>query len=304
MTFWGKTQSGRRIPLGDPAQVAFSRDADAPADLLRVTFPSEKAWEELEEITVYREESPVFRGVIDEQNTTLSSSGLTVELIARSREALLLDNEACPGTYAGVTLETLEDRFLLPLGMTLGAGDRTAKAKSLSVTKGDNVWSVLAAFCSSLLGTVPYVDPDGRVQCGDSQGKTIVLHELLSATWSLRPCKRLGEVVLQSTRGTYDTPFRAEGGPLRRRYLSCGSGKDPRAMLSQGEQDSFRLTVTCPGELWPSRQDRVSVTVPGLGRFEDCPIQNARIRRDDGGLCTELTLKGGSSSVADATADT
>ncbi len=294
MIFWGTTCSGRRYLLGDPEQALFIRDADAPADELRAVFPADKVWEELQEVTVTREDVPVFRGLVDEQTAVLSPSGLTVELVCRSREALLLDNEACPGTLSGVTLETLEERYLLPLGLSLGAGDRTARAARLAVTKGESCWAVIARFCATVLGVTPFVDVDGRLQCvpAEETGHR-QLNAIQSARWELLPCKRLGDVVLQSARGTYDTVFPGEPGIRRRRYLARTAGKDPRALLAQSRLAGRRLRVTTPGEVWPARQEQVDLTVPGLGDFTGWRASSVRVRRDSQGLRTEWVLEGG-----------
>lgn len=292
MIFWGTTLNGDKLLLGEPAEAALSYDRDAPADLLRVKFPADRMWEELREVELYEKGEPAFRGVVDEQNTELSSAGLTVELVCRSREALLLDNEAMPESILSPSLALLETKLLAPLGLALGAGDRERKRGELVISKGESVWTVLERFCREFLGTQPAVDLDGLVQCEGVSGKSLGLKDVLSAQVNLLPCKRVTEVWQQSSRGTYDTPYRGEGrGVLRRRYLSMQSGKNPRQVLEDGERDSFLLTVTCAGAWWPGRNASASVTLPGMGRFENCPVRSVLYRRDKGGERTRLVLE-------------
>jgi len=292
--FWGTTLSGDRLLLGEPAEAALSYDRDAPADLLRVKFPADRMWEELREVELYEKGEPAFRGIVDEQNTTLSAAGLTVELVCRSGEALLLDNEAQPETILSPSLPLLEKKLLLPLGLALGEGDRERKRGELAVSKGESVWTVLERFCRDFLGTVPTVDFMGLVQCGGSPGKNVELEDVISAQADLLPCKRVTEVWQQSGRGGYDTPYRSEWrGAVRRRYLSMQSGKSPRQVLEEGVRNSFLLTVTCAGARWPGRNASASVTLPGMGRFENCPVRSALYRRDKAGERTRLVLEKG-----------
>lgn len=292
MTFWGTTIFGDRLLLGEPAEAALSYDRDAPADLLRVKFPADRMWEELREVEMYEKGEPAFRGVVDEQNTELSSAGLTIELVCRSREALLLDNEALPENILSPSLSLLETRLLTPLGLALGAGDTERKQGELVISKGESVWTVLERFCQEFLETEPYVDLDGLVQCGGLPGKSLELKDVISAQVNLLPCKRITEVWQQSSRGSYDTPYRSEGRNVpRRRYLSMQSGKNPHQVLEAGERNSFLLTVACAGAWWPGRNASASVTLPGVGRFENCPVQSALYRRDKSGERTRLVLE-------------
>lgn len=292
MIFWGTTLTGDRLLLGEPAEAALSFDQDAPADLLRVKFPADRMWEELREVEMCEKGEPAFRGIVDEQNTELSSTGLTVELVCRSREALLLDNEVMPENILSPSLALLETKLLAPLGLALGAGDAERKRGELVISKGESVWTVLERFCREFLGTEPAVDLDGLVQCGGYPGKNLELKDVMSAQVNLLPCKRVTEVWQQSSRGTYDTPYRSEGQNVpRRRYLSMQSGKSPRQVLEAGERDSFLLTVTCAGAWWPGRNACASVTLPEVGRFENCPVQSALYRRDRSGERTRLVLE-------------
>lgn len=294
MIFWGKTFSGTELLLGEPREAVLSHDRDAPADLLRAKFPADSLWEELEEVYLYQEGEPVFRGIVDEQNTSLSPTGLTVELVCRSLEGLLLDNEAPPGILTAPSLPLLEEKLLAPLGLRLGEGSRNAMRGELAISKGQSCWEVLAGFCSRFLGTVPRVDTRGTVHCGSRGTAELELPGVISAQIQSRPCKRISEVWQQSFRGTYDTRYRsAVPGAVRRRYLSMQSGRDPRKILAQGEQDGFLLSVLCVGAVWPGREALASVTLPGAGRFERCPVRSVQYRRDSSGDRTRLVLEKG-----------
>ncbi len=294
MIFWGVTGAGENYLLGKPKNMSLSYDRDAPADQLQARFPADSIWPELSEITGYLDGSLVFRGIVDEQNTVLGTDGITIELVCRSLEALLLDNEAKPQTISAPSLITLEERLLKPVGLSLGGGDRERKRSKFTISKGESCWTALERFCGSFLGTAPYVDLNGLVQCGGSVPKILELTDVLSAQVSSLPCKRISEVWQQSCRGLYDTPCRnKKRGLPRRRYTSMESGKNPKSILEAGERDSFLLTVTCAGMWWPGGSALASVTVPGAGRFENCPVRGVLFRVDQLGERTRLTLERG-----------
>lgn len=292
MTFWGIAPDGGRRLLGEPAECVLSQDQDAPADLLRAVFPAERLWEPLAEVEGALNGAVFFRGVVDEQTAALSAAGLTVELVCRGREALLLDNEAPPGTLLSPDLNALEERLLRPLGLSLGVAAEGRWPGEFPIAKGKSCWWALAAFCQGVFGETPYVDLAGQVRLG-GPGGGVALGEPLSAKLSYLPYQRISEVWVQSFRGTYDTRYRGPGaGVPRRRYLSQRGG-DPKALLEQGERASFLLTVTVAGALWPGKGGRASVTVPGMGRFQDCPVKSAQVRRDKTGERTKFVLERG-----------
>ena len=294
MTFFGVTASDEIMDLGEPEELSLSYDRDAPADLLRVKFPVSSLWPEFREVRLLENGKSFFRGIVDEQNTTLSSAGLHTELICRSLEALLLDNEAQPEIIRNPSLAALEEKLLMPVGLTLGAGDRERKRGELTVNKGDSCWTVLSAFCGSFLGTVPYVLETGAVQCEAPEVKRINPSQIISAQIHYKPCKVISQVWKQSSRGSYDTLYQgSKSSVCRRRYVSMESGRDPRNVISEGEQNSFLLTVTCRGAFWNLRNALVTVHVPGAGKFTDCPVQRAVYQRNKNGEQTRLVLERG-----------
>ena len=294
MTFLGVTLTDEILDLGEPEALSLSYDRDAPADLLRVKFPAQSLWQELKEVRLLENGENFFRGIVDEQNTSLSSTGLHTELICRSMEAVLLDNEAQPETIRTPSLPMLEERLLTPLGLTLGEGDREKKRGELTVSKGDSCWTVLSSFCGRFLGTMPRVDDAGAVHCGTQPVKRIRPAQVISAQIHYKPCNYISQVWKQSSRGGYDTLYQgSKQSVCRRRYVSMESGKDPRDVLAAGEQKSFLLTVTCRGAFWDLRNALVTVTVPGAGQFTDCPVRSAVYKRDKNGEYTKLVLERG-----------
>jgi len=288
--------------LGDPQEAVLSFDRDAPADQLKAVFPAERVWEDISEVCVYDGGKGVFRGIVDEQNTKLTSSGLLVELVCRSREALLLDNEAEPAAIKRPSLESIHRRLLEPLGFPTVTGSGGAVPGELRVEKGASCWQVLSGFCGEYFGTEPYVDFDGGLHCEGWEERRVVLTDVISAQISRLPCKRLSAVWKQGYRGGYDALYTDPDAPVtRRRYVSALSGKNPRELLDQAKKDSFLLTVVCAGSWWPLRGARVDVDIPQAGRFTGRRVQKGVYYRDRNGERTRLVLEKGEDHVADKT---
>ena len=300
MTYWATLENGGQMLLGEPKEAVLSYDAAAPADQLKAVFPADRIWEELAEVLAYEGGQGVFRGVVDEQNTRLTSDGLFVEIVCRSREALLLDNEAEPRPIRGASLETLGSRMLEPLGFSKVVGGREALRGELAVEKGSSMWQVLAGFCRECFGTEPYVDFEGVLHCEGREPKKLSLGRVMSAQVSRRPYKRLSAVWKQGYRGGYDTLYSDAGAALpRRRYLSAQSGRNPRQVLDDARRESFLLTVTCAGNWWPPHGALADVNVPRAGRFENCRVRQAVYYRDGSGERTRFVLERSEACVAD-----
>lgn len=292
MTYWGTLAGGGQMLLGEPQEAVLSFDRGAPADQLKAVFPADRIWEDLSEVAVYDRGRGVFRGIVDEQHTRLNASGLTVELVCRSREALLLDNEAEPKTLVRPSLEGIRKRLLEPLGFMELTGGGGAVPGELAIGKGSSCWQVLAGFCRAYLGTEPYVDFDGVLHCEGMEPRKLELDGVLSAQVSRLPYKRLSAVWKQGYRGGYDTLYSDQDSPaVRRRYISAQSGKNPRTVLDEARKDSFRLTVTCDGAWWPLRGAVADVDIPGMGRFAGCPVVKGTYYRDGSGERTRLVLE-------------
>lgn len=294
MTYWGIMQGGGSMLLGDPKEAVLSFDRDAPADQLKAVFPADKIWGELCEVQAYRDGEGVFRGIVDEQNTRLTSEGLLVELVCRSREALLLDNEAEPVIIKRPSLESIHRRLIEPLGFEEVSGPTGSVPGELRVEKGSSCWQVLSSFCGEYFGTEPYVDFEGAIHCEGYEERRMELGDVMSAELQRLPYKRLSAVWKQGYGGGYDTLYSDPEAPVaRRRYVSAQSGRDPRGLLEESKRDSGLLTVVLAGSVWPLRGAAVTVDVPGLGRFEGCLVKSGAYFRDQSGERTRLVLEKG-----------
>lgn len=295
MTFWGELTDGTEMLLGEPLEAQLLYDSEAPSDQLTAVFPAEKLWEDLAVVRVFHDGQVVFGGIVDEQNTSVSGEGFQVELVCRSWEALLLDNEAKPAVLRNPSLATLWEKYFKSLGFLDVLGDKETKPGELTIEKGASCWELLEGFCREYLGTVPYVDGGGILHCEGIPESHMEVGKVVSAQLSRQPCKQLSAVWQQSFRGTYDTPFRntAAWGVTRQRYVSMEDGRDPRQLLREGERESRLLTVECSGNYWPARGVLVTVKSQRLGDFGGCSVRSARYSRNSRGERTKFVLEGG-----------
>lgn len=88
-----------------------------------------------------------FDGIVDIQKESCADK-MMLMLVARSRAALLLDNEAVPQTYGMPSLATIFARHVQPYGFTTFYGNVKAFNGELTITKGMSEWQAAAEFCT------------------------------------------------------------------------------------------------------------------------------------------------------------
>lgn len=161
--------SGKNVEIYTPITAKININYLVPADDLVVTFNYDKELPELKKIYAYSEDVLMFEGFIDEQKVICDNRGVLLEISARSRVSLLLDNEAFPQTYNKPSLSTIFSRHIEPYGFTKYYGDTTSFADQFIVSKGMSEWDVLKKFCNTYLGVNPVFMRDGSLNATGSQ---------------------------------------------------------------------------------------------------------------------------------------
>lgn len=292
MLLTATTLHGEQLTLSQVVSLTLRRETAAPADELKAVLAVPAALPPLTRLTATGDGTVCFCGIVDEQHTRLTARGLRVELVCRSLEALLLDNEAKPETLLAPTQERLSSSLLAPLGLAFAGHELAPIPGTLAIEKGMSCWAVLASVVQAQHGTTPWVDESGLVHCTAPTPTDHPLSGVREAVLSILPYKRLSEVWQQSTRLQYDTRWQNEHtGVQRRRYLSLQQGKNPKTMLNDSLRESTRLVITCKGACLPQKGDTVTVTVPGMGEFSHRPVQAVTYRRTAAGEETEYQLE-------------
>lgn len=222
----GQCAGGGSLFLGRPEEMTLKKDRGA-ADELTAVFPAAAPWENLWRLEARLGGELFFEGIVDE--LVYSTRTMSARVVARSRAALLLDNEAMPQTIRNPSLALLESRFLKPLGFAVAQGDLSPKGGELAVKRGTSVFSLLSGFCRDFLSCSPVVRGTGEVIClPEYEGKRFACsrEEIQWVEVRHENYRVLSQAVLpDSAAGGYSAVFRnpnGEGVP-RVKYLEQSS---------------------------------------------------------------------------------
>lgn len=161
-----------REEFADILRITLKKSTDTPAHSLAVRLPFiiEK---EICEVRLLDERGLIFEGVVDEQILYFSES-LSTEIIARSMEALLLDNEACPEVFTNPSSSLIFSRYARVCSLEKLDAPGMALKGVLKVYKGTSCYQVLKEFCERVYGKAPFVL--GRKLCiADNEARKEIL---------------------------------------------------------------------------------------------------------------------------------
>ncbi|MBC8570530.1 hypothetical protein [Zongyangia hominis] len=256
------TLSGKLIR---PRQIlAFSLDESlfVPAAALDLTI-SDMLDECAGSVLVYDGEKLLFDGFVDRQQVMESAAaGGSTRIRARSRGALLLDNEARPQTYQRTTARDIFERHLKPHGFTRIVGHRQ-ELGSFVVGKGMTEWEVLLSFLEKTTGAYPRLLPDGTVNIETYLKSERRVH--LSNTrpgavrytgYEIRYDRHapIEKILIENENGFYTTcvrnPAAIEAGISRRKYQTTPKEyadapvRNAKLRIRESMRDYFTVRVT------------------------------------------------------------
>lgn len=297
MTYVGILADGAEVRLPQPVQVRLSREEDAPADVFAAVFPLERSVGNVVGVRIYDANTELcFEGITDEQKEACSNERLLF-LTARSRDALLLDNEAVPQTYCMPSLSTIFVRHVQPYGFSGFRGVGKMFPGELAVTKGMSEWQAAALFCSKFLKVKPRIhdgvfDASGELPEGElifNNGGDIPYS---SITVRNRYSVMISQLLAQSgENGAYRTVAKdsaAEAlGVRRRRCLSAGQNAEN--VLRTARRKSFSVELSCPGEV--PGQLLQSASVRGLELSDGLYVSEMEYTLNSDGESTRFVLR-------------
>ena len=301
MTFEAYTAAGVRYDLKTPVSVRINRSEDAPADDFTGVFPYEKGWPQLLRLRVAKNGVVIFSGLIDEQTVALEHGASVRRLTARSRAALLLDNEALPQTYYKPSLKTIFLRHAAPYGFTQYLGEQANQSWELAVAKGMSEWQVIQTFCERFLGVTPRVTREGVLDASGGTSAGALRFggagiPYLSLSRKYRYHALLSEVFVQSRQGGAYAARAADQeaqrlGIVRRRYLGAGAATTAERMLIAARRAAEETTLVCPEGADFEPGMRAAVEDMELGTLSGMTMAKIVYTLDaDGELCT-VTLR-------------
>lgn len=286
MTGYVSRADGSQFLLPTPLEWEFTYTTGYPCDSFQMTC----LWDGVDEspilwreFTAYEAGELVFRGLIDEVETSLSKSGQLLELSGRGMAALLLDNEAVGQDYEVATLADILKDHVTCFGVEVGECDSFDSVSNFSVTTGSSAWSVLYEFCCYYGGISPRFGVDGTLILtdwteGDADAVT-VFGDSAPVTEMRCVDKRYGVISQIFLRNkttqmelTMENEDFCEMGGRCRRVMTLPSDSSYQSARYSGQ---YQLDVSA-GDLF-----RLEVTV-GLG-FVAWPGQLVQIQRSDWG---------------------
>lgn len=296
ITLTGERLAGGRTLLA-MTEFRLTASLSSPAAALTCKGPVAAFPGELGEVTLTWEGRELFRGRVDKQTLGLDKGGRVLQMEARDKGALLLDNEALPGALTNLRLTTLFGRCIAPYGFSLYAPRFAGSLALYTVHKGVCEWDALTGFTRRVYGRTPYVRGDVVYVDRPQQGQPVVLgtggHPFTALEWSHIPYNILSKVVLRDADGNYSGGVQNSGagyyGVKRARYAIPANefvdapGLDANQRIRRGMLRKESVTVTCPGllDIHPGRSAVVEEDWLSLANL----------------LAEEVTLSGGANGL-------
>lgn len=312
MIYIATTISDEKIDLGPAYTAEINKSKDAPADSLNVVFPSIKEHSEYKYIDVYiNEDKKFFSGIVDEQKFEIKNNGCFLTIIARSKAAYLIDNEASPQTYKRPSLKIIFQRHIKPYGFKSIDGDQSSFNVTIEVEKGMSEWDVLEKFCSSCLNVFPIINSDGTIDAtGKEKQNKIYFSNTLNGTRYSSIVKKdsryklISEIIVCAP---YQALYMAKvsdqesinKGISRRKFISMSTESDyakqvsvntAEQMISQAKLNAHEITLTCPGEVYAQIGNKGEIDDSILGKIENLSVYEVEYTLNQKGETTRIKL--------------
>lgn len=219
---YGKTVDGSEMLLSVPGRLSLKMDKDA-ASLLSFKMRVDCTKERFCEIWVLSGNKEIFRGIPDEEIYTRDYSGTCLEISARCKISLLIDNEVMPQKINNPSVSFFSRKFLEPLGFKLKSSVKKGFGE-LKAVEGTSVLGFLNSFLSKAFATKPVIKSDGSIYLlSEYSPKTNRPDEskLLKAEVTSRNYEAVSEYVLKdSVTGAYNMHVTNPEniGVIRRKY--------------------------------------------------------------------------------------
>ena len=308
MIYKAKTIDDKIIDLGTPLEVTLNQAEDIPADDLELKFLCCGKIRELKELYVIKNNKNIFSGIVDAQKVSIDSSGIFLNLISRSKVALLLDNEAIPQTYYVPSLLNIFNRHIKPYGFDFIIGDMRTFSNEFIVSKGMSEWEVLESFCADYLRVYPKINYDGTINAtGKFMGNNILFSNVKSGVHysgiyeNLNRYEIYSEVDVKATSvDSYSTIVKNDDvinkGISRRRLLNASNNvKTPalcgELLISKSIKNSYSICLNCPGNLDIHIGDKASLYDPILLNIDNLVVSEIKYTLNKKGENTKVILK-------------
>ena len=304
--------AGEEISIGKLYFLELEKDYFSPADRLSAQFHTEgnatdNAFSRLEG---YWEDEKIFDGYIDVASFERTPNGRFLKVESRSLISVLLDNEALPGSYTDISLQTVYNthvgRFSCFKGLRTDEGDSQEQLDSFTIPKGVSEWHVLEHFCKIALGKKPRLDIDGYIKLKSSYDYNE--YTVSSSVPNAIPYTALyfenheDEVITQvrlldkyAHYAVVDNEYVTNFSPPRIRYIRSTAewqgytNVNAQDIIKSGMQKRQQIKCVLPG-IYPIQiGDHVNVN-DSMCYFTGLFVAGVQLKVDPSGFFTSLTL--------------
>lgn len=250
----------------------------------------------------------LFSGRVDRQALIRSEAGERLTVECRSAGALLLDNEALPGSCVGAGLEAMAARCLQPYGFTCFCPYPSRTVSLYTVGKGQSEWEAFRGWTERAYGLAPYMKGDTvLVQSPHSPGLLILSNRGGGVTFTSlvrrdTPYHVISKIISRDSLGNYssvvENPEAQALGVCRKRYripqseFQALAVPDAEQQIRASMAKSMEVEAVLPGIVEAELGQAVSVREMGL---EDYRLRVKRWTHtiSSHGMTTRLVLEKG-----------
>lgn len=294
---------GKTIALDKLMQIRVTSTLSSPAQGLSLEAVVDSFPGELGQITVQESNRTIFTGTVDSQTESISVSGRRVRIDARSKAALLLDNEAVPSNLVSGRLSTVFNRFIAPYGFSLYNTRGNRALPLYVVNKGLSEWEAFSNFVRRAYGCTPHV-MGNQVVIGRPGANTALVvggaglpYTRLEHTFA--PYNMISKIVLRDADGYYRSAVHnsraAYYGVQRKRYIIPATefidapGLDGNQRLRRSMLRLNTVTVELPGIVQALLGQEIRLVGENLD-LSSLIAEEIVYNQDQNGITTTLSL--------------
>lgn len=248
------------ITKENPLAVTLQKNLYIPADDITVIIPY-RNYSYGTSIELYRDNTLIFVGLIDEEIVYTNSTGSFRKYVARTKASLLLDNQAYPMELDYPCQSYLGYTYLKPFDIPYEDGEKIYSG-AININNGKTIYDVLYEYCSGALGTVPRITSKGEFlfNGGETQGEIFFSNrngiKYNSITEYKRQCNQISKVNVKLQDSYYNSVCENEEtlntGIVRERYVDGRADSVTLAiqgdyLIKNSNKNSFLVEVVCPG---------------------------------------------------------
>lgn len=296
---------GEKTALPFPTSLVINREIGA-ADDLTIKFPAlgfnEYSSSKIELDIDNRIE---FSGIIDEIKLTENEYGTETMIYARSKAALLLDNEAKPTDYKNADSALIAYNHILPFDIDYTCDDN-GEYTDLSIYKGISHWQVIKNFCSACYSNEPFVNEEGKVVLYENENEKETLFfcnsggiMYTSAYVNNKYYKLISSVFTKAAfRDDYDientNPIAESLGICRIRYVDgAHSGNNyGEKLIEQGASESLEVKVNIPDYLHCPLNSKGKIKLNNGDIYDNLRCYRIKQSLTENGFETVVTMSG------------